>query len=284
MAIVRSPRSRNFTVIDNATLADGRLSWAARGLLVYLLSKPDDWCVSPKQLINAGTAGRDAVYGYLAELETVGYAAKSRARKTGQFAGYDWVIYDSPRAAAPCAENPDTAPHPENPDMAREHASPDAVGAGTVSGKPGHGEATVSGLAVSGKSGNILKNHNNQRLNSSADARACASGDAVGLAFGDVVQLLQAHGTPHTWCVGQTSQDVIHLWVQQGVTTANLTEALARAHQRKRGECVGPRYLHPIVLEVIAGRAGSEKEGNGEISSRDYETGATDPARLYWLG
>ena len=32
-----------FVVIDRRTLEDERLSWAARGVIRYLLAKPDDW-------------------------------------------------------------------------------------------------------------------------------------------------------------------------------------------------------------------------------------------------
>ena len=45
MAIIRAKRDRNFTVIDNCVFADKQLSFAAIGLLCYLLSKPDNWLV-----------------------------------------------------------------------------------------------------------------------------------------------------------------------------------------------------------------------------------------------
>ena len=32
-----------FVVIDRRVLEDERLTWAARGVLGYLLAKPDDW-------------------------------------------------------------------------------------------------------------------------------------------------------------------------------------------------------------------------------------------------
>jgi len=38
--IVRTPNRDRFTIIDKRALEDDRLSWRARGLLAYLLSKP----------------------------------------------------------------------------------------------------------------------------------------------------------------------------------------------------------------------------------------------------
>ena len=41
--IVRAARRHRFVIIDQRAIEDTRLSWAARGLLGYLLSRPDDW-------------------------------------------------------------------------------------------------------------------------------------------------------------------------------------------------------------------------------------------------
>ena len=43
--IIRAPRRHRFVTIDQSAVEDSRLSWAARGLLGYLLSRPDDWKV-----------------------------------------------------------------------------------------------------------------------------------------------------------------------------------------------------------------------------------------------
>lgn len=69
------PRS-NYTVLDNGLLRDRRLSWAARGMLAFLLSKPDGWEVREANLINESDAPRQgirSVRAMLAELEDAGY-------------------------------------------------------------------------------------------------------------------------------------------------------------------------------------------------------------------
>lgn len=77
MSILRKqlPRS-NYTVLDNGLLRDRGLSWAARGMLAFLLSKPDGWEVREANLVNESDAPRQGistVRAILAELEAAGY-------------------------------------------------------------------------------------------------------------------------------------------------------------------------------------------------------------------
>ena len=60
--IIRAPRRYRFVTINQDAVEDSRLSWAARGLLGYLLSRPDDWKVLIKDLQHRGDLGRDGIY------------------------------------------------------------------------------------------------------------------------------------------------------------------------------------------------------------------------------
>jgi hypothetical protein len=62
-----------YIVIDRATAQDQRLTWEARGMLLYLLSLPDNWNIRVAHLQKHGGAGRDAVRRILSELQTLGY-------------------------------------------------------------------------------------------------------------------------------------------------------------------------------------------------------------------
>lgn len=131
--ITRRPRPKsNFYLLDKAISEDKRMSWAARGMLVYLLGKPDHWKVSPAALTNEtkglkrGT-GRDGVYAILNELKEVGYLQASGVRDaSGSFAGTDYTIGEVaippsvPHPSKPDTAGPDTAgPRPANPPQAR---------------------------------------------------------------------------------------------------------------------------------------------------------------------
>lgn len=101
--IVRESRRERFTVVSNAALEDSRLSFQAKGLLVYLLSKPDGWSVSREHLATVGTNGISSVRAILTELEQCGYL--TRVRKAGEHGHFAWesIIHENP---APSAENP----------------------------------------------------------------------------------------------------------------------------------------------------------------------------------
>jgi hypothetical protein len=138
--IVRAPRPEgNFYLLDKRISEDGRLSWAARGLLIYLLGKPDHWQVSPQALVNETAnstrpAGRDAVYAVLAELGAVGYIAKIRERMAdGTLGPVHYLVGEN--AGTPQTEKPEVAPHPGYPDVVQ----PDTVNPTQVSidGKQG---------------------------------------------------------------------------------------------------------------------------------------------------
>jgi hypothetical protein len=96
-------------------IEDRRLSWEALGLLVYLLSRPDDWTVNVRHLARLGRgASRDKIYRILRELSAAGYAHERVIRQDdGRYASREWLITDEPSGI------PDTAqPEQAKPDEA----------------------------------------------------------------------------------------------------------------------------------------------------------------------
>jgi len=56
-----------YTSISNQPLEDATLSWAAKGLLCYLLSKSDNWAACGKELCQHATNGQNSTYHTLKE-------------------------------------------------------------------------------------------------------------------------------------------------------------------------------------------------------------------------
>lgn len=124
--IVRvSKRDSSYAIIDPYFLSDERLSWKAKGLLGYLLSKPSNWRVYVSDLVKRSKDGKDAVYSALRELEAAGYIERRQLRdpETQRISGYETVVFErpdtegpEPGAAIPVTENPDVEnPSAENP-------------------------------------------------------------------------------------------------------------------------------------------------------------------------
>lgn len=113
--IVRSRRSESFSIISNQVLADDRISFRAKGILVYLLGKPDNWQVSERHLSTLGHEGVTAIRGALKELEDAGYILRQRRQAANGRFEWESVVYDEPQPASPTANEPPTADEPDQP-------------------------------------------------------------------------------------------------------------------------------------------------------------------------
>lgn len=99
MSIIRTvKRETPFVQIDKSCLEDTSLSWKAKGLLAYLLSRPDDWKVYIEDLKSRSTDGRDSIYSGLKELTEAKYIVKKRLHdKSGKFAGWEYQVFEHPQ-------------------------------------------------------------------------------------------------------------------------------------------------------------------------------------------
>lgn len=100
LTIIRTPRGANRPYFATArdTPQDNRLSWEARGVLWYLLSKPDDWEVQITDIMKQGDIGRDKAKRILKELRDNRYITTETMRdpETGQFIGKVDRVYEIP--------------------------------------------------------------------------------------------------------------------------------------------------------------------------------------------
>lgn len=86
MPIIHKHQRATYTIIDNQALRDPELSWRATGMLVYLLSLPDNWNVNIEDLTRRKTDGRTAARSTLQELKDAGYVILEENRDgKGQF-------------------------------------------------------------------------------------------------------------------------------------------------------------------------------------------------------
>lgn len=116
--IIRASHSdQSYFLMLRSTAQDERLSWSARGMLTYLLSKPDDWVIDVNDLKQ--NCGRDKVYAILNELIQYRYMAREKVIGDKQrIESVDYYVYESPLPEKPDAAEPDTEkPDTEKPDV-----------------------------------------------------------------------------------------------------------------------------------------------------------------------
>ena len=123
--IIRASSRASHVVSLPSSLASSKgMSLASRGLLSYILTKPDNWYVSAESLSKelkgsaAGVgAGRDSVTRMLSELEAAGYYRlwRLRGQSDGNFC-YHSVVKECPSLPTPSvaiAPMPRRAPRPK---------------------------------------------------------------------------------------------------------------------------------------------------------------------------
>ena len=108
MAILKNPSREKFTVVDNHALRDDNLSLKARGLLVTMLSLPNNWKFSENGLCALFKKdGQASIRSGLKELESSGYLVRRLTRDDmGRVDGVEWIIYDQPRLENRNVDNP----------------------------------------------------------------------------------------------------------------------------------------------------------------------------------
>lgn len=98
MAMIRTKKQENpFVQLDKHFIEDESLTFKAKGILSYILSKPDGWQVRMKDLINHTADGKAAVSSGLEELMLKGYIYKFQERSNdGTFGDWVYEVYERP--------------------------------------------------------------------------------------------------------------------------------------------------------------------------------------------
>lgn len=168
MSIIRVKKNENFFTASKEAFQNNDLSWEARGVLAYLMTKPGNWEVRVTDLIKNGSAGRDKIRRILKELEQYGYLKRIRVnRDDGQF---DWVseVYDSLEL------RPDYDP------CTKTIKEPDTIdGFSGDGGNPPENGKTIAGKTIDGKPVDIIKNefNNNEKNDNNYNYNKCPEND-----------------------------------------------------------------------------------------------------------
>lgn len=99
MSIIRSARKeRDFSILSNNVLQDERLSMGALGVLVRLLSRPDNWETNSETLAREFNCGRDAVRTNLKKLQEIGYIRLQKSQDDLGRWSSTWFVFEEPQS------------------------------------------------------------------------------------------------------------------------------------------------------------------------------------------
>jgi hypothetical protein len=278
--VIRVSRRERYVTLDKRFLEDPRLGWRAKGILAYLLSKPNDWKVMMCDLLERSDDGRDSVYAGLKELEQHGYIERERLRGAGGKLGqvetivYEWPEEDpqfprklepskpdrkrkSPHTAfqdmvAPHTDSPDTV----KPDMVAPHtAKPDTVKPDTVNPLLLNNDLLNNDLLINDPTdpdqdlsarSNILTTEPQASLSSSEPEQVVLEIQQCQADSDPVVCSYRCNGVPNFW---QLRQSQVDKWATayEGLdilAEAKRAEAWICANPTKRKTAKGmPRFL-----------------------------------------
>lgn len=111
---VKKDKNNPYIMLNKEFVNDTGLSFKAKGILLYLLSKPDNWRIMICDLINSSIDGETAVRNGIKELITAGYIEKKITRTNkGRFEKFEYIIYETRQTF----ENSDVEPIVENQEM-----------------------------------------------------------------------------------------------------------------------------------------------------------------------
>ena len=86
-----------YVMVLKETLYDKTLSLKAKGLLCFILSKPENWQICVTGLSTELKESRNTVANTLNELISAGYCLRQKHERTehGYFKGYDYIVFES---------------------------------------------------------------------------------------------------------------------------------------------------------------------------------------------
>ena len=97
-SIIRTVKNAEnpFVMIDRRIFENDGLSLKAKGLLGYLLSRPDNWAICMADLVKRTKDGKASVRSAIEELENCSYVTKVQLRDGNLFNGYEYTVHELP--------------------------------------------------------------------------------------------------------------------------------------------------------------------------------------------
>ena len=218
--IRRGPRlADNFTILSNAVLNDDRLSFRARGVLMWLLSKPGDWSVRADAIAaQSPREGREAIRTAMRELVELGYLVREKIQdERGRWYTVQ-TVYEEP------VTSDDPSPDPGPRKSVSGDAASGELGALTSTDHQGLAQTTTASPQVSTSRADVAETMSSSEISHDDTPHTDERIAALEASTLDV-------GLPASYRRIGTAQraTILDLIDRHGI--AELTQAAVRAHR-----------------------------------------------------
>ena len=102
--VIKNPENP-FVMMDKRVLADPKLSYKAKGILAYLLSRPDNWIINVSDVVNHSPDGEFAIRTGIKELIIAGYVQRKVERNGKHIVRWVMEVYEQPIQGAETQAN-----------------------------------------------------------------------------------------------------------------------------------------------------------------------------------
>lgn len=90
-------KNKDYSIVSNKVLEEKSISWKAKGLFIYLLSRDRGYVVSLNNLEKISTNGLESIRSGIQELRDNDYVERVKCRlDNGQFKGYVYKLNEYP--------------------------------------------------------------------------------------------------------------------------------------------------------------------------------------------
>jgi len=255
--IRRGPRlADNFSVLSNAVLNDDRLSFRARGVLAWLLSKPADWRVRSEAIAGQSpTEGREAIRTAMRELVELGYLIREKVQdEQGRWSTIQ-TVYEEPRTSGDTPAPP--KPRKSNSGQARDGKTgaftKDESPRTETNNNPAQAPTSLGAVLESVSSSEIAREELQRNADNIADLEAATLAEGLPASYArikpaqktELLKLIDRHGIDR---LVQTAVRAhrpenptmhVHGWIR-------LWQSLSTSHASRKDETPGP----PPMSEV----------------------------------
>tara|TARA_Y100001963_G_scaffold63728_1_gene88748 strand:+ start:4848 stop:5645 length:798 start_codon:yes stop_codon:yes gene_type:complete len=136
MVKFRTHKKNNYTIIDNKLIYDNSITAKSKAVIIYLLSKPDEWNTNIRDIAKNFKDGYDSIKSALVELEKTYYLDRKKLRQSDGTFITEYNVYE------------DKTQHPKNlnylKDAIQSGKSTPIQSGKSTSGKSTHNISTIN--------------------------------------------------------------------------------------------------------------------------------------------